>query len=50
MEQEEKRWEAYLKEMKEDFEERQSKNPFDETMANAMANSNVEMTIKKNKQ
>ena len=48
--QEEQRWEVYLKEMEENLKERQAQNPFDKTVANAMANENVEMTIKKNTQ
>jgi hypothetical protein len=36
-------------EFKLELEELQAKNPFDERVANAMANGNVEMTIKKNK-
>ena len=33
----------------EEITEQRKQNPFDETVANAMANSNVEMSINKNK-
>ena len=49
MKQEEKRWEAWLKEYNLETKEMKDKNPFDERIANAMSNGNVEMTIKKNK-
>tara|TARA_Y100001963_G_scaffold136919_1_gene200041 strand:+ start:315 stop:836 length:522 start_codon:yes stop_codon:yes gene_type:complete len=49
MEQEEKRWEGFLKERGIELEEIQAKNPYDETVANALANGNVDTTMKINK-
>ena len=49
MKQEEKRWESWLKEYNLETKEMEEKNPFDKSVANAMANDNVEMTFKKNK-
>ena len=46
MEQEEKRWESFLKEQGMELEEIRAKNPFDKTVANALANSNVVTTMK----
>ena len=40
--------ERFLKEYNQETEEIQNKNPFDKKVANALANGNVEMTIKKN--
>ena len=48
MEQEEKRWSSWLKEYNLETKEMKDKNPFDKRVANALANGNVEMTVKKN--
>ena len=47
MKQEEKRWEAWLKEYNLETKEMKDKNPFDEKVANALSNGNVDMQIKK---
>ena len=47
MEQEEKRWESWLKEYDLETKEMNEKNPFDEKVANAMSNGNIDMQIKK---
>jgi hypothetical protein len=49
MEQEAKRWEGFLKEQGLELDELRGKIAFDKRVANALANGNVEMTIKKNK-
>jgi hypothetical protein len=49
MEQEKQRWEPVIKEMKEEMEKRKNNKPFDKSLANAIANSNVAGTIEKNK-
>ena len=43
------RWDSIDKEIEMMMMEKFDQKPFDETVANAMANSNVEMTINKNK-
>ena len=49
-EMEKQRWEAVLAEYESEMKLNDNSNPFDKTVANAMANANVEMTIKKNTQ
>jgi hypothetical protein len=49
MEQEKMRWEPVIKEMKEEMEKQKNNNPYDKSLANAIANSNVAGTIEKNK-
>ena len=47
MKQEEKRWEAWLKEYNLETKELNEKNPFDKKLSNALSNGNVDMQIKK---
>ena len=48
MDQETQRWEAVLKEMADLEKQNSENNPYDKSLANALANSEVKVTIKKN--